>query len=52
MLGEEHPDTLVSINNTVNLLNAQGEFTAAEPYVRDALEKARRVRGDEHLFTL
>ena len=52
MLGEEHPDTLASINNLVNLLNAQGEFTEAEPYVCDALEKERRVRGDEQPFTL
>jgi tetratricopeptide (TPR) repeat protein len=52
VLGEEHPDTLTSINNLGSLLRSQGNVAEAEPYVREALEKSRRVLGDEHPSTL
>ena len=51
-LGEQHPDTLTSINNTGFLLQAQGRLAEAEPYWREALEKHRRVLGEEHPHTL
>ncbi|MFN9076574.1 MAG: tetratricopeptide repeat protein, partial [bacterium] len=51
-LGEEHPDTLVSINNMGSLLQAQGRLAEAEPYLREALEKRRRTLGEEHPQTL
>ncbi len=34
------------------LLRAQGKLAEAEPYCREALEKRRRVLGDEHPDTL
>ena len=52
VLGDEHPDTLLSIGNTGVYLAALGKMTEAEPYYRDALEKSRRVRGDDHPDTL
>lgn len=51
-LGEEHPDTLASINSMGVLLQDQGKLSEAEPYFRDALEKSRRVLGQEHPSTL
>jgi non-specific serine/threonine protein kinase/serine/threonine-protein kinase len=52
VLGEEHPDTLLSISNMGVLLRAQGKLDQAEPYYREALEKRRRVLGEEHPDTL
>lgn len=51
-LGEDHPDTLTSINETGLLLQNSGKFAAAEPYYRQALEGRRRVLGEGHLDTL
>jgi serine/threonine protein kinase/Tfp pilus assembly protein PilF len=51
-LGEEHPDTLISINSMGLLLQAQGKLAEAEPLNREALEKYRRVLGEEHPDTL
>lgn len=51
-LGDDHPDTLTSINNMGGLLHARGEIAAAEPYLREALERRRRVLGDDHPDTL
>ncbi len=52
VLGQEHPDTLSSINNTGMLLRAQGKLAEAEPYLKEALDKRRRVLGEEHPETL
>jgi len=52
VLGEEHPDTLISVGNMSGLLKAQGKHAEAEPYFREVLEKSRRVLGEEHLDTL
>ena len=39
-LGEDHPDTLKSLNNMALLLKAQGHLAEAEPLFREALEKS------------
>jgi serine/threonine protein kinase/tetratricopeptide (TPR) repeat protein len=52
VLGEDHPDTLLSIGNLGVYLGAVGKRDEAEPYYREALEKSRRVRGDDHPETL
>ena len=52
VLGDEHPDTLSSINNMGLLLQDQGKLPEAEPFYREALETRRRVLGDEHPNTL
>jgi len=51
-LGEEHPNTLISINNMGVLFHARGNFDEAERYFRVALEGRRRVLGDDHPLTL
>jgi serine/threonine protein kinase/cell division protein ZapA (FtsZ GTPase activity inhibitor) len=52
VLGEEHRDTLESINDMGELLQVQGKLTEAEPYFREALAKRRRVLGDDDRDTL
>jgi len=51
-LGDEHPDTLDSINQMGVLLWRQGKYDEAEPYVTQALETRRRVLGGEHPDTV
>lgn len=52
MLGEDHPDTLQSINSLAVLFQTLGKSAEAEPYLREALEKSLRVLGQEHPTTL
>ena len=52
MLGAEHPDTLVSVNNLAGLLESKGDYGAAEPLYRRAAEAAKRVLGAKHPHTL
>ncbi len=52
VLGEEHPDTVVSLNNFGAILEAAGKRSEAAGYYRDALEKSRRVRGENDPETL
>ncbi len=47
-LGEEHPVTLVSLNNLAALYDAQGRYGEAEPLLQRALETRERVLGREH----
>jgi serine/threonine protein kinase/tetratricopeptide (TPR) repeat protein len=51
-LGDDHPDTLISIGNMGVLLQAQGRIAEAEPYYREALDRHRRVSGPDHPGTL
>ena len=51
-LGEDHPDTLTSINSMGLLLRSMGKHEKAMLYFRQALEGRRRVLGDEHPLTL
>jgi len=46
VLGDEHPDTLSSINSMGILLESQGKLAEAEPYYREALATAERLRTD------
>ncbi|HYV20039.1 MAG TPA: serine/threonine-protein kinase [Verrucomicrobiae bacterium] len=52
VLGEEHPQTISSINQMGVLLDSQGKLQEAERYYREALEKSRRVNGEDHRETL
>ena len=52
MLGREHPDTLTCLNNLAVLLNNKGDYAAAEPLCRRALEGFERLLGPEHPETL
>jgi len=48
VLGREHPDTAMSLNNLAWLLNAKGESALAEPLYRQALAIREKVEGPEH----
>ena len=52
VLGDCHPDTLVSMNNLGFILHDQRRLSEAEPYYREALAKRRLILGDEHPKTL
>ena len=47
-LGDEHPSTLMSINNLGSLHKAKGDFAAAQPLYEEALAARRRTLGDLH----
>lgn len=46
--GPEHPETGVKINNLAVLLNATGDYAAAEPLYRRALVIAEKTQGLGH----
>ena len=48
MLGKEHPDTALSLNNLAVLLEAQGDYAAARPLYERALAIRKRVLGEGH----
>jgi serine/threonine protein kinase len=52
VLGDDHKDTLSSINNMGVLLQWWGKLSEAEPYLRECLERKRRVLGDDHKETV
>ncbi|MBX3373033.1 MAG: serine/threonine protein kinase [Phycisphaeraceae bacterium] len=52
VLGNEHADTLASVNIMGVLLRAQGRLDLAEPYYRETLELSRRLLGEDHPSTL
>ena len=51
VLGDDHPDTLRSMNNLASLYNRQGRYDAAEPLYLETLETQKRVLGDDHRDT-
>ena len=48
MLGEEHPETLTSMNNLAVLYRAEGKYPQAEPLYMRVVEVQRRVLGADH----
>jgi serine/threonine protein kinase len=52
VLGDDHIDTMISINNMGILLQWWGKLSEAEPYLRECLERKRRVLGDDHKETI
>jgi eukaryotic-like serine/threonine-protein kinase len=52
VLGEEHPDTLTSINNLASVYKKLGMVQEAETMVRRDLEISLRVMGEEHPDTI
>jgi hypothetical protein len=52
VLGKEHPDTLISVNNLAGCLYALGNAALALAPYRSALESRERVLGPEHPDTL
>ena len=52
VLGDEHPETLKSINSMGLLLTNEGKYDEAMPYFAEALETRRSNHGNEHPDTL
>ena len=52
LLGFEHPDTLLNVNNLAAVLWAQGKYEAAEEMNRRALKSREKLLGFEHPLTL
>jgi hypothetical protein len=52
VLGEEHPSTLISMNNLAETLRALGETSGARELHEEVLSVRRRVLGEEHPSTL
>jgi tetratricopeptide (TPR) repeat protein len=52
VLGPDHPDTLVSVNNLAGCLNELGDAAAAMPLYRRAVEGNERDLGPDHPDTL
>jgi hypothetical protein len=52
LFGEEHPDTLVSMNNLASAYSDQGRWKEAEELALQVLEATKTVLGAEHLYTL
>jgi tetratricopeptide (TPR) repeat protein len=52
ILGVDHPDTLVAMNDVAYLYMDQGRYDEAEPLYHEALEIKKRVLGDDHPSTL
>jgi CHAT domain-containing protein/tetratricopeptide (TPR) repeat protein len=52
LLGEEHPDTALSLNNLAASYKSLGEHAKAEPLYRQSLEIRKRVLGEEHPETV
>ena len=48
VLGPEHPDTAISLNNLAYLLQAQGDLVAARPLYERALAIREKVLDSEH----
>jgi len=52
VLGNKHPDTLVSMDSLAKLLKQQGKYHEAEPLFRKALKGRETVLGVSHPDTL
>jgi hypothetical protein len=51
-LGEEHPETLIAMNNLASTLSAQGGWGGARELQEQVLKISRRLLGEEHPQTL
>ncbi|MDP2134798.1 MAG: tetratricopeptide repeat protein, partial [Sulfuritalea sp.] len=52
LLGEDHPDTLTSMNDLASTLQAQGNLGGALELNKSVLASRRRVLGEDHPDTL
>jgi len=48
LLGDNHPDVALSLNNLARLYDSQGRYTEAEPLLLEAIKIATQVLGDNH----
>ena len=52
LLGEEHPDVALSLNNLAALYESQGRYTEAEPLYQKALKMLEQLLGVGHPDTM
>jgi tetratricopeptide (TPR) repeat protein len=52
VLGDDHPNTLGSMNNLAFLFSVQGRYSEAEPLFLETLEIEQRALGNDHPVTL
>jgi hypothetical protein len=52
VLGEDHPETLISASHLAADLRALGEAQAARELDQDTLDRRRRILGEDHPDTL
>jgi Tetratricopeptide repeat len=52
VLGEKHPDTLISIGNLASTYRNQGRWKKDEELEVQVMEMRKRVLGEEHPNTL
>ena len=52
LLGENHPDYALSLNNLAFLYKYQGKYEQAQPLYEKALDIAERVLGTNHPNTV
>jgi serine/threonine protein kinase len=51
-LGDQHPDTIVSMEHYAAALQALARYPEAESAFKQALDASRRVHGDDHVQTI
>jgi hypothetical protein len=52
VLGKDHPDTLMSMNNLASSIYGQGRYAEAEAIDRQTLQLRETVLGKDHPDTL
>jgi serine/threonine protein kinase/Flp pilus assembly protein TadD len=50
--GPDHPDSIRTMNNLACCLMDQGDYAAAEPMLRELVDRCNRVFGPDHIATL
>ena len=48
LLGKEHPDVALSLNNLAGLYRNQGRYEEAKSYLKQALKIVEQALGPEH----
>jgi Tetratricopeptide repeat len=51
-LGQEHPDTLISMNNLAFTWKGQGRDEEALMLMKNCFQLQRRILGPDHPFTM
>ena len=52
LIGEEHPDTLISMTNLASTYQIQGRWNEAEELFVQVIDMRKRLLGAEHPHTL
>lgn len=52
MLGDKHPDTILSIASLTMIYHTQGQYNKVEPVKVEVLGLRRKMLADNHLNTI